>query len=62
MYVYIIYIYIQYSLTQIYILLENLKRKLYNCNANIYFKQTCLINIIILNNYCNTRSRRLKAL
>jgi len=22
---------------------ENLKRKLYNCNANIYFKQKCLI-------------------
>ena len=22
---------------------ENLKRKLYNCNANIYFNRTCLI-------------------
>ena len=25
---------------------ENLKRKLYHCNANIYFNQRCLLNNI----------------
>ena len=28
---------------------EDLKRKLYNCNANIYFNQKCLRNNLMLN-------------
>ena len=37
---------------------ENLKRKLYNCNANIYFNRTCLIQQNLSGAFCRTNIKR----